>query len=227
MAQPAPNPELLPSLGKLARGLSALFWGLPMSLILSFQTAATDWLRPFGLLPVGIALSLLIYGLTLMGSFQKQERPWRLALDRARLIALVNLGLCPFLYWWGHVPDQSLFSWAVGLLMVTGILFLMNLNLVLARLAAMLPDETLRQETRQFTALNRTLLVLLLAAFGGYLLLPRISGIPMPVIATLAVLERYRWVMLVPLLLLPLAMTMALIWKTKEVILESVFGGKH
>ena len=30
----------------------------------------------------------------------------------------------------------------------------------------------------------------------------------------------------IPLLLLPLAMTMALLWKTKEVILDSVFGAK-
>ena len=29
MSDPAPNAELLRSLGQLARGLSALFWGLP------------------------------------------------------------------------------------------------------------------------------------------------------------------------------------------------------
>jgi hypothetical protein len=34
-----------------------------------------------------------------------------------------------------------------------------------------------------------------------------------------------RWSLLM-LLLLPLSLTMALIWKTKEVILESVFGAK-
>jgi hypothetical protein len=32
--------------------------------------------------------------------------------------------------------------------------------------------------------------------------------------------------LLITLTLLPLAMTMALIWKTKEVILDSVFGVK-
>ena len=35
------------------------------------------------------------------------------------------------------------------------------------------------------------------------------------------------FVALVPLLILPLAMTMALLWKTKEVILESLFEAKH
>ena len=37
-------------------------------------------------------------------------------------------------------------------------LFLGSLNLVLRRLGAMLPDEALRLETRQFTALNLNLL---------------------------------------------------------------------
>ena len=33
MPEAATNPQLLRSLGKLARGLSALFWGLPISLL--------------------------------------------------------------------------------------------------------------------------------------------------------------------------------------------------
>ena len=33
MPDPAPNVELLRSLGRLVRGLSALFWGLPLALI--------------------------------------------------------------------------------------------------------------------------------------------------------------------------------------------------
>jgi hypothetical protein len=36
----------------------------------------------------------------------------------------------------------------------------------------------------------------------------------------------WYFVPVIPLLLLPLAMTMALLWKTKEVILDSVFGAK-
>jgi len=42
-----------------------------------------------------------------------------------------------------------------------------------------------------------------------------------------ALLERYNFAAMIVLVLLPLAMTMALIWKTKEVILESVFGTGH
>jgi hypothetical protein len=40
------------------------------------------------------------------------------------------------------------------------------------------------------------------------------------------VLEQGSPWLLILLVLLPLAMTMALVWKTKEVILENVFGHK-
>ena len=48
-----PNPQLLRSLGKLARGLSALFWGLPATLLISAETARAmepeqaQWLQQF------------------------------------------------------------------------------------------------------------------------------------------------------------------------------------
>ena len=74
---------MLRSLGWLARGLSALFWGLPVALIICAETARASWLKPLGMLPALFATGLLLYGLWQMGHFQQQERPWRSALDRA------------------------------------------------------------------------------------------------------------------------------------------------
>ena len=51
MSEPAPNSHLLRSLGRLARGLSALFWGLPAALLVCAETARAEWLKPLGLLP--------------------------------------------------------------------------------------------------------------------------------------------------------------------------------
>jgi len=78
-----PNPELLSSLGRLVRGLSALFWGIPVALVACVQTAKSDWLRPFGVFPALITTGLLYYGLTLLESFQQQERVWHVALPAA------------------------------------------------------------------------------------------------------------------------------------------------
>jgi hypothetical protein len=223
----SPNAELLRSLGQLARGLSALFWGLPATLVIYAETARATWLKPLGIIPALVATGLLLYGLWQMGRFQKQERPWRNALDRAKLAGLVNFGLCPFLYWQNKMPDQPLFNAAVFLLVLSAILFLFNLNVVLKQLGAMLPDETLRQETRQFTALNRWLLVALLLCATAYVVLLHDPRLPAQLGVLFLWINRFSFWALTLFALLPLAMTMALIWKTKEVILDSVFGSRQ
>lgn len=227
MPDPAPNAELLRSLGRLARGLSALFWGLPASLIICIGTASAGWFKGFSAVPALAATGLLLFGLWQIGSFQKQERPWQAALDRARLFALVNFGLCPFLYWWNKMPGHSFFTIVVGVLALSGLLFLFDLNLVLARLGAMLPDETLRHETKQFTAINRALLVAMLFLVAIYIFLMRTPGLPLQVQVVAGWLEFASHWSLVFLILVPLSLTMALIWKTKEVILASVFDARH
>ena len=222
----SPNPQLLRSLGKLARGLSALFWGLPAALLIGAETARADCLKPLGFMHALAVNALLVYGLWQMSDFQKQERPWRHALDRAQLLALVILGLCPFIYWHNKLPEQIFFGDAVFVLELAAVLFLFNLNLVLKRLGAMLPDETLRHETRQFTAFNRWLLVGLVffaIVVAALVQLPE----PSPSIGKILIwVNRASNLLLIFFILLPLAMTMALIWKTKEVILDAVFGAR-
>jgi len=220
----APSPELLHSLGRLARGLSALFWGLPLALLICFQTARTDWLHSFGIIPPLATTGLLVFGLWQMRTFQPQERGWHGALDRALFLAAVNFALAPFLYWWSRMPNQPIFGGAVALLAFTAIIYLHNLNLVLSRLGAMLPDETLHQETRQFTAFNRTLLAFTFALCATYLVLMNYSGrVPALLVVLFTLSVRFQLFAIIALVLVPLAMTMALLWKAKEVILASVF----
>ena len=241
-----PDPELLRALGRLVRGLSALFWGLPIALVVclqtGFQTAIGDLLRPFGVVPALLATGTLFYGLNLLGRFQKQERLWIAALDRVRILALINLGLSPFLYWWSRVPSHHFLGSAVQTLVFTGLLFLIGLNILLQRLTAMLPDEALRLETRLFTRVNRTILLVVLVLLGAYVAAIWVQpGLPDKLIGWLldfAALRRHafpivllidkgRHLVLVLIVLVPVAMTMALLWKIKEVILASVFGPEH
>lgn len=221
-----PDPELLRSLGKLARGLSALFWGLPAALIICAETARVTFLQPFEIAPALIANGLLLFGLWQMADFQRQERPWRNALDRATLLGLVNVGLCPFLFWFNRMPGLFYFRASVLVLVVSASLFLFNVNVVLKQLGAMLPDETLRRDINQFTALNRWMLaawLLVIAVMVLVLQLTNLSKLDPDVVGWL---ERVAAIVLLFLGLSPLAMTMALIWKTKEVIFDSVFGVK-
>src|SRR5581483_4539649 len=119
MPETPPNTELLRSLGQLVRGLSALFWGLPLALIICVQTAKTEMLRPFNILPPMVVTGWLVFGLWQLRHFQKQERIWMSALDRAKLIALVNLGLSPFLYWWSQMPDEPFYTAVLSVMAVS------------------------------------------------------------------------------------------------------------
>lgn len=227
MPNPTPDPELLRSLGKLTRGLSALFWGLPAALIVCAETARLNFIQPFEIVPALAANALLLYGLLQMSSFQKQERPWRNALDRAKIFALVNFGLCPFLFWFNKMPGQEYFRDAIFLLVISAMLFLFNLNVVLKQLGAMLPDETLRHDVNLFTGLNRWMLTAWMFFVTAALLVPQFgffsAGLGLELMFWLG---RTEVAVVLFLGLSPLAITMALIWKIKEVILDSVFGAK-
>jgi hypothetical protein len=91
-------------------------------------------------------------------------------------------------------------------------------------LAAMLPDETLRTETRVFGNLNQSLLTAILILLAMFFVLQRFDDVPLALKRILEVMNMLRLWLLVFLILLPMAMTMTLIWKIKEVIFASVFS---
>ena len=228
LAMPTPdtNPELMRSLGRLVRGLSALFWGLPVALIVCFHTAKSDSFKGFGILPPLLCTGWLVYGLLQLGFFQPQERVWQSALDRARVLGVILFGLCPFLYWSNRVPGNLFFFVMTLLMSMAALLFLGSLNVVLQRLGAMLPDEALRHEVKQFTLVNLNLLAVTIFLAIVLLALHYLDRYEVPVwvhVAGQIASQGSLWVLLI-LVLLPLAMTMALVWKTKEVILDSVFS---
>lgn len=220
MSDPAPNAELMGSLANLIRGLSALFWGLPIALLSCAQPEVFNWFKPFGFMVPPAATGLLLYGTQQLALFQKQERVWLRAVDATAVLALINLGLSPFLYFWNQFPNNPFFGQSVGLMALTGLFFLLCLNYLLHRLAAMLPDEMLRHETRIFTAFNSGLLGVLLILLLSFLYLQHFRFVPR---SLFRILDLGRPILLVFLVLLPLAMTMTLLWKTKETILASVF----
>ncbi len=222
------HPGLMPSLRNLVRGLTLIFWMLPLTLLACVQGVVSDWLRPLGPFPPVLTTGLLLLALHFMARFQPQERVWQNALDRAKLLAVVNLGLAPFLYWYRRVPDEPTFYWSVALLAISGLVFLCNLNLVLRRLAAMLPDEILRSDTKFLTLINLSvgiLAILVLAAY--YICLGLGEGRPVPnnfLVAVHFFNEARRYLLLDLVTLMPVAVTMTLVWKTKETIMNSVFS---
>ena len=218
--------ELLRALGRLVRGLSTVFWGLPVTVFIDVETARTDWFGFLGdatFVPAVVAGVALYCGLRQLRDFQKQERIWHQALNRAEILAIVNAGLAPFLFWWHRFPGIMFYTICVVVLALSGLLFLMQFNLVLRRLCAMLPDEALREETKMFTTLN---IAMFLAAFFGlavYLGLSQAQMLPQAIGRIIAGDNpRGLWLVLF-MSLMPLAMSLAILWKIKEVIFTSIF----
>lgn len=223
-AQPS---DLLPSLAKVVRGTSVLFWGLPIALVVATMSTISNWTDsafPLGLLLPPVAFGMLWYGLQMLGPFQPQERIWQDALGQAKLWGLVNLGLSPFLHWHHRAPDEPYFGFIVWLLALAFVFYLMALNKVLARLAAMLPDETLRLESQLFSKMNRALLAMIPVGFGFMFLLSFISNPPTFLLQLLDIALTIRPWLFMAFVLVPLSMSMSLLWKTKEAIYASVFN---
>jgi hypothetical protein len=224
--------ELLHALGRLVRGLSLLFWGLGVMALIYLEMVRAEsedsvWLESFGrlaFLPAILSTVMIWRGLGLMRAFQPQERIWQRALDRTEALAVTQAGLSPFLFWWHQFPREPLFAGGAGLLLLASVCLLIQLNRMLRRLCAMLPDETLRGETKLFTGFNIAFLVAVFAGLGCCLLLLKLPGLPVLAWELLeAVSVAGIWFALL-LAILPLAMTMALVWKIKEVIFSSLLA---
>lgn len=222
----AAKADLMRALGRLVRGLSTLFWIIPLTLAADVETARTNWLDALGALSFGPALvfsGLLWYGLYQMRDFQRQERIWQVALHRAGIFATINIGLAPFVFWWHRFPTVQFYFICVNLLAVSGFLFLIQVNQVLRRLSAMLPDEMLRAETRTFAAMNTWMLVVALGFLAVEVLFPHFQGAPHRLGHHYIILQAIGdWLSLF-LTLMPVAVTLALLWKLKEAILTSFF----
>ena len=224
------QPDLLPALARVVRGTSMLFWGLPVAMVVSIMSTLSNWTDaawPMGMLMSPVAFGVLWVGLWLLGAFQPQERVWQAALGQAKLLGLFNLGLSPFLHWHHRAPDELYFANAVWLLALVFVFYLMALNKTLARLAAMLPDETLRVESQLFSRMNRVLLAMTPIGFGAMYLMSLIDEPPELLFRLVAMAAQFRPWLFMAFVLIPVSMTMSLLWKTKESILASVFTPKQ
>jgi hypothetical protein len=224
MGGPTVNQDsLLPSLSRVVRGLSALFWGLPLALLACTRTALGDLWSQWGLgLPV-ISCALVWFGLKQLERFRPRERVWVQSVRRAELLALLNLALSPFTWWWSRRPEVTLFGASLLLMLFSALAFLLALNHALRRLAALLPDETLRSDIRLFTGVNSGLLGTLMVFAATWTLVREWPALAAGGDGLLDLLEQARVSLIVSLGLPPVALTMALVWKAKEAIVTDVY----
>src|SRR5690606_31280131 len=110
------------------------------------------------------------FGVSSMGRMHPRERIWQRSVFTAQLLALVLTGLSPFLFLWSRAPSVPFYARAV--LMIVGVAFALMIALtrMLARLSALLPDDTARADARLFHLVS-SYVVLLLAGIGVWVYL--------------------------------------------------------
>lgn len=229
----APTQGMLKGLANVVRGLASMVWTLPLALAVVVWTVSrvgslvpspfADLLISLGIVPGLLVTASIWYGVWQVGRFQPDLPAWQRCADRARGLALLLIGLSPFLYWWSRRPELLYFKISAAALILFGLLFLAQLNALLRQLTAMLPDQALREETAAMARLNYWIL----AGLGAFQLV--LFGLDRMSFEALTGLFARHYVDLARLLLLlfmvmPLAITIAVMWKIKETILESVFS---
>lgn len=206
------------------RGLSALFWGLPLALLAFARHFLALIPTLYDLVLPTVASGLVLFGLVRMAPYQRGERVWQSALLISQMLALLVVGLSPFLFLWSRMPSVDFFARAVAVLLGVALVFLVALMGSLERLAAMMPDDTVRGDARLFRGL--TAYVVLVLAGVSVTLYWRIA--PGHLSEFLEIpkqpLGLGRQAILLLLILVPVAMAMAVTWKLKEVVLAAVVG---
>ncbi len=240
MAAPPLHPDLMPSLRQLVRGLEILVWALPFSLLVCMQEIMGPEWESWGALPLLLSMALLWYGISRMKCFQPQEGVWQGAVQMTEVLTIIMVGLVPFLHWQQAIPDQAAASYSPAqkhviysliIFCAASVMFLLNLNHLLNRLVAMLPDSILRADIRFFVIVNFVLfLPLMLSMCLSQLSLPLYNWFaqnhPQLAQRTGSVLGLENFLHLVTLWIATLivATSMAMLWKTKEAVLNSVFS---
>ncbi len=217
--------ESLAEWASVLRGLSAMFWGLPLSLLALARHFLILYPTIYDLLLPVVATVLLLFGVSRVGRLHRQERVWQRSVVAAQVLGVFLVGLSPFLFLWNRAPGYGFFARAVLLLIGVAFAFIIALTRLLMRLSAMLPDEIARGDARLFHALS-TYVVLVLAGVG-VTIYTRLSPISLPEFLALPrqPFGFARQALLLLLTLVPVAMAMSVTWKLKEVTMGVLVGG--
>jgi len=220
----SPSTEVVRTLKFLVKGLSSLFWSLPLIFIISIHTAIAGMPEPFSFFPILASITLFLYSLHQLKKFKQDKNGWQNAVDKAFYASFIMLWLCPYLHWWHKVPENSHITLAVNLYIVFGLISMLFLNKALALLVVYLPDETIKTDTQIFSDLNRQFIVSVLVIFIIFVVLDKFTDLKYSILPRNFLLGgRSLWLLTFSILII-VSITMGLVWKIKEFIFSSVFS---
>jgi hypothetical protein len=129
---------------EILRGISAIFWALPIALVASIQVTLDDYAPTMRFLFPVAAFGLQAYGAHQLRWLDVVGAPnWRRRVDTMRVMALAQLLLSPFLLFFARGSDYGFFTFSIFILGWSWCGFIYSFCSFLGPLTASLPEKSL------------------------------------------------------------------------------------
>jgi len=231
------NPKLSGlDLVRLSQGFSCIFWGLPVGLLFCVQLLILDVMIAdprirssvshlyFALFCVSLAT--ICFGTFRLGAVKVLGARWTRRARLSTVLAFFSLYFSPFLYWWQAVPYDAFLTVNLFGLILSIVLFLISLNFLSMELGRYLGDNSLRRESKLFLGLNALVLAVPSSSAFAWVTYRGLQGesslnIGMQFLNLFRL--HYPWrLSLFVVLFLPVSLTLANIWRVKEILLDEI-----
>ncbi len=199
---------------RIARGFTAVFWGLLLGLLLFSNAVSLHWSRvPVPSYILGVVL--IFVGMLTLHSVSPFTRSWRKHVRTSLLVLLLHVYFAPFVYWWQRVPDVSYFLLNVMMMLFCSMWLLLLLNQLVLELSHTLGNDSLQLEAE---LCGWSVVILLLIPYVFFVVYPLLAAVryhSSVFVELVQLMHRLpRWVLIFSLL--PFTLTLAVCWKTKE-----------
>jgi hypothetical protein len=221
---------------RLSQGFSCIFWGLPIALFLCVQlkilrTVVADPFTRSSLEQLYFSLFVAVLALVCFGAYKLSKVPtmgdrWKRRVRVSLSLAAINLYFSPFLYWWLTMPDNAFYTLNMFAFIGSLILLLFSLNFLSMEFGRFLGDSSLVIESRLFLGIN--VLVLALPSAGVFVWAAirswHIESTQSMGLEFINLLELpYPWQLLLFIVLfLPVSLTLANLWRVKEILVDEL-----
>jgi hypothetical protein len=214
-----PNAVTAPQFKLAARGFATLFWGLALSLLLAtgFLNVQVLSRSPLPAYVVGLAVALT--GAALLRRVGPITPQWSRKSSHLLIAALLQVYFVPFVMWWQKLPHVSIFAANLGAAIIAAVWALRLISVLVIEISLATQDRTLYIEARIVAWLAGSLLLLVVLAAVIVLGTRYLPSQNWP-----AIIFHRAWIYwLRALLLMPVMLTLALCWTSKEHCLTGAY----
>lgn len=211
---------------RLAQGFYFVFWGLLVTVLTAAQLLMPIEIPPFAELFLGAGVLATLIGSWRLYQVRCLGEPWHGRMRQTLALAALMTYFCVFFYLWRRTPGSLYLLGNVMAFAVTGIVYVIAFNRVVAALAASLGQQDMVFESRVFASGNIGLLLLPFACIIAYIIAMSILQKTAPLAELRFLLGRANLLVIV-VLLLPFSLTLSLAWSCKDAVLRQLSNLDH